>query len=616
MEGRRGGLLAHHEVPIHALSEDAGEGRRVPSLGWSVVAVLIAALAASIVGLANGFALDDIPMVLENPRLRSLEDPLAFFRGAYWNVPGIQAAAWRPLSLLAFAVQWVVGGGAPVVFHATSIALYALVCLATLVLLRALVAPLAALAGALLFAVHPVHVESVANVVGQAELWVALFVIAACAIFVRARARGALEVPAIAAIAACYVFALGFKEHALVLPGLLVAAELLVLRAHRAVSDAEALRVRALVYVLGVIAVLWFIVRVDAVGGVSAGQPHAALLHLGLGERAWVMLALVPEFVRLFLWPVALYADYAPQLVRVLPEPSLAHLHGAAWLAAWCVALAASWRRAPVIAFGLAWLPVTLLLVANVVVPTGILLAERTLFLPSVGVILVLAVMAGRVADALRGRPRPQRVLAVSLAATVVVLAASHSAERTAAWKDNFTLVMTLVTDAPHAARGQFWLGDELIRQGELGSGETALRRAMQLWPEYPAVPLALGITYHTHGRCAAAVQLYQRTLALDSTNAAAHFGHAGCLLNLGRFTEARMASFRGAAVARSSTAYRVVLYAADSALAANDSIDGNNWYLRRAARSGFGPSSAAPAGDPGSTRRPGTATGKANRLP
>jgi hypothetical protein len=598
------------------MNADAPDRREGPSLGWSVAAVLLAALAASLVGLSNGFALDDIPMVLENPRLRSLDDPAAFFRGAYWNVPGIQAAAWRPLSLLAFAVQWVMGAGAPVVFHATSILLYALVCVVTLGLLRALVAPRAALVAGLLFAVHPVHVESVANVVGQAELWVALFVITACTVFLRARSRHALSVPAIGTIVACYVLALGFKEHALVLPGVLVAAELLVVRSRRVVGDAEALRVRALVYVLAVVAVLWFIVRVDAVGGVSAGQPHAALLHLGLGERSWVMLALVPEFVRLLFWPVALYADYAPQLVSVLPEPTWAHLHGAAWLLAWAVALAASWRRAPVVAFGLLWLPITLLLVANVVVPTGILLAERTLFLPSVGIVLVLAVGAGRLADLFEGRPRPHRVLAVGAGATLVVLAAAHSAERTAAWKDNFTLVMTLVTDAPYAARGQFWLGDELIRQGELASGETALRRAMQLWPEYPAVPLALGITYHSHGQCGPAVELYRRTLALDSTNAAAHFGHAGCLLNLGRFQEARMASFRGAAVARSSVAYRVVLYAADSALAANDSIFGNNWYLRRAARGDFGASSGRQDSSGTRGQAPGTATDSANRLP
>lgn len=599
----------------HAVAPARDHGGR-PALGWSLVAVVVAALAASIVGLSNGFALDDIPMVVENPRLRTLDDPAAFFRGAYWNVPGIQAAAWRPLSLLAFAVQWVVGSGSAVVFHATSIALYALVCVAALALLRRLLPPTAALAGALLFAVHPVHVESVANVVGQAELWVALFAITACAMYLRERANGRLGTATIAAIGACYALALGFKEHALVLPGLLVAAEVLVVRSRRAVDAEERLRVRALVYVLSIVAAAWFIVRVDAVGGVSAGQPHAALLHLDLGERAWVMLALVPEFVRLFLWPVALYADYAPQLVPVLPEPSWAHLHGAAWLVAWAVALIAAWRRAPAVAFGLLWLPVTLLLVANVVVPTGILLAERTLFLPSFGVVVLLAALAGRAMDVVAQRPRPEQVLAIGAGASLLVLAASHSAERTAAWKDNFTLVMTLVTDAPRAARGQFWLGDELIRQGELASGETALRRAMQLWPEYPAVPLALGITYHTHGQCGLAVELYRRTLALDSTNAAAHFGYASCLLTLGRFSDARMASFRGAAVARASTAYRFVLYAADSALAANDSIYGNNWYLRRAAGGDFGVSSVSGAAPADAQGAMGTARDKAIRVP
>ena len=48
----------------------------------------------------------------------------------------------------------------------------------------------------------------------------------------------------------------------------------------------------------------------------------------------------------------------------------------------------ATLRRAPVVAFGITWMAVTLFPVANLVVPTGIVLAERTLFLPSVGFVL------------------------------------------------------------------------------------------------------------------------------------------------------------------------------------------------------------------------------------
>lgn len=572
MEGWRGRVLAHHTgaVPL------------TKSLARSIALVVVAALAASLVGLGNGFALDDLPIVVENARVHTLENLSGFFSSTYWSTPGIQKAAWRPLTLVAFALQYAAGSGAAIVFHATSIALYAAVSGGVLVLLRALVSPAAALCGALLFAVHPLHVEAVANVVGQAELWVALFVVSALALYAHERRRGALRPAVLTSIALCYALSLGFKEHALILPALLLALEVIVLRPLLGAPTNGWMPVRALHYALFTLAVLWFVLQMGIVGGVSAGMPHAALVGRTVGERAWIMLGLVPEFVRLFLWPARLYADYAPQLITLRPTPESAHLAGAAWVMGWVALTIASWRRWPVLAFGLVCLPIALALVANIAMPTGILLAERTLFLPSLGIVIALAAAAvpwiGRIARA----PQPvQRVVAVGFGALLVV-AAAHSTERTHDWKDNFTLVSALVSDAPYSARAQFWLGDDLIRSGELEAGEVALRRAMSLWPEYSAVPLALAISYQRLGGCAPAIELYERVFKLDSTNASAYLGYSRCLLDSRRFTDARMAALRGAAVARSSLAFRSVVFAADSALAATDTLRTNNWWVRR----------------------------------
>jgi protein O-mannosyl-transferase len=573
------------------MPDDAPEGAGL-RLPVAVLLVVAAALAASVTSLGNGFALDDLPMIVDNARIRSLADPLGFFEGTYWATPGLRAAAWRPLTLLAFAVQYALGDGGPWAFHATSVVLNAAVSVAVLLFLRALLPAGPALIGALLFAVHPVHVEAVANAVGQAELWVALFVVAALALYAYGRRGGEVGIAGSLGIVACFALALGFKEHALVLPALLLALEVAVLRTS-CPAPASWVRVRALHYALASIAVLWFVTQMEQVGGVNAGAPHAALLGRTMGERSWIMLALVPEFLRLFVWPVRLYADYAPQLVPVLPTPVLAHVWGAVCVFGWAAALGLAWRRLPVVAFGLLWLPIALALVANVLVPTGILLAERTLLLPSVGVVMIAAGLGAalwpRLVSAPPGVPR---VLLVATAG-LIVLAASHSAQRSVVWKDNLTLVTTLVTDAPQSSRAQFWLADELIQQQELASGEVALRRAMALWPEYPNVPLALAATYQSTGHCDAALPLFERVIALDPTNASAHFGYAGCLLNVGRLTDARMEALRGAAKARSATAFRIVLFAADSALAATDSVRGNNWWVRRQARLG-GPGTPA----------------------
>lgn len=559
-----------------------GAGPRLP---LAIVLVVLAALVASATSLGNGFALDDLPMIVDNPRIRSLASPMEFFEGTYWSTPGLRAAAWRPLTLLAFAVQYAIGDGTPLAFHVTSVVLNAAVAAAVLVFLRALVPAGPALIGALLFAVHPVHVEAVANVVGQAELWVALFVVAALALYAHGRRRGALGVPAALGIVVCFVLALGFKEHALVLPALLLALEVLVLRPACGAPAEGWLRIRVLHYALTSLAVLWFVTQMEQVGGVNAGSPHAALAGRGMLERAWIMLALLPEFVRLFVWPVRLYADYAPQLVPVLPTPAPAHVLGAVCVLGWAAALGLSWRRLPVVALGLVWLPISLALVANVLVPTGILLAERTLLLPSVGVVLVVAALGAALWPRLLALPPGVPRVTLVATAGLVVIAASHSAQRNLVWKDNLTLVTTLVTDAPQSSRAQFWLADELIRQQELAAGEVALRRAMALWPEYPNVPLALAATYQSTGHCEAALPLFEKVIALDPTNASAHFGYAGCLFSVGRLTDARMEALRGAAKARNGTAFRIVLYAADSALVATDSVRGNNFWLRRQAQ-------------------------------
>ena len=83
---------------------------------------------------------------------------------------------------------------------------------------------------AALFAVHPVHVEAVANVAGQSELFVALLVVVALGLYVRSRASGALTPLRWIVIGALFAAACLFKEHAIVLPVLIVVAEMTVVR--------------------------------------------------------------------------------------------------------------------------------------------------------------------------------------------------------------------------------------------------------------------------------------------------------------------------------------------------------------------------------------------------
>jgi hypothetical protein len=546
------------------------------------------ALAASIAGLWNGFTLDDVILIADDPLLHSLSDPIKLLTSAYWRLPPADTL-WRPLGMVSFATQWAIGGGSPIVFHLVSVLAYLVVCRLVLAVARQVAPRGPALIAALIFAVHPVHVESVGNVVGQLELWVAIALLAAIFMYIRDRQAGTLRGSTIVGLVLLQLVGLGFKEHAVLLVLFLALCEVSVLRGVPMDGGPRTpgfARLRLTALALFSTCALWFLFRGDIVGSGFAGDwPHRSLQGLGAGSRAWVMLGLVPEFVRLLWWPARLYSDYSPQLIPVLSTPSAAHLVGAMWLVVWGAGVAFAWRRSALLLFGLGWIAVALSLISNIAVPTGVLIAERTLFLSTVGVALCVAGVAQLAWPRLVALTLGQRRVAGVAFAGLVVLAAAHSSERQEVWKDNGTLMATLLVEAPMYFRGHLWLGDSLFRAGELTKGEASLRRARELWPLHDGATFLLAVQYQRHQRCTPAIPLFREIIAMQPSKPVPRIALSGCLLRYGRFSEARQEAINGLGTAEHSReALWFLVMRADSLLAHTDSIRPNNrWVAARA---------------------------------
>src|SRR2546426_9804499 len=124
--------------------------------------------------------MDDLYIIVWNPLVHSVQGAWRAFGGPYWP-PDLGGQMYRPLPLATFAVDWTIAHGHPVWFHAMNLLWHAGV--AVIVFLVAFRFPSpegrgdqgvrTALAAGLVFAVHPVHVEAVANVIGLAELMAA-----------------------------------------------------------------------------------------------------------------------------------------------------------------------------------------------------------------------------------------------------------------------------------------------------------------------------------------------------------------------------------------------------------------------------------------------------------
>lgn len=543
-----------------------GQATRTWILG---LAIALLAIMASVTGLGNQWAQDDMPLIWKNPALHSLANLPDLFHQPYWPKPFSQDL-YRPLALATFAVEWALGGGAPIVFRLVSYLLYAAAGLAVFSLARRCLPALPAWFAAACFAVHPVHVEAVAVAVNQGELWVAILSILAVVHYIDARrAGGPLSVFTILVLSGLYLAACLFKENALVLPGLLVAAEAFLITPPEPMGGRLS-RGRPLLLGLGLVAVSFFGLRTMILGGSLVGSFTAeALGGLTVGQRALTMLPVVKHWFRLLLWPAHLQADYGTAEIVAQTAWGADQTLGALLLLGTVLAVVAAWRRAPAIAFGLAWCAIAILPVHNVLVPTGIVLAERTLLLPSVGMMIALGGVSEWV---LRQSTARARAGLVALTGFVLLLGVYKSALRHPVWADQFNLwYVTSNQDAPLSSRAHHALAEMYALARADGRAEGEFRLAIALAPRNEwRVHLDYANMLRVKGFCYPAVPLYRRALESQFNDMSSRASLIACLLRLGRYREARAESRIAISYGWKIETWQLLRDMADSALRVN----------------------------------------------
>ena len=506
--------------------------------------VALLALAACITSLGHDFTYDDRYVIMMNDRAHSLRAFWRFFAQSYWP-PKFGGDGYRPVVILLFALQWVVGGGAAWVFHLTNILLAVATALAVYWMALALLPPVGAWLAAALFAVHPVHVEVTGNMVGQAELLVGLSLAIAMGVYLRRRRDGTLDTPAVGIVALLYAVALFSKEHALVFPLLLVAAEWTVIEDARP-WRARVVAVRPLFLALIAVTLGWVALRARVMPDDFAGfAPYAAFRFLNMGPAARIgtMMHEFPRIAQLMLFPTRLSADYSPNDVIIANGIGVDELPGILIVLCTLVLAVMLRRRAPVASFGLLWFIVAYGPVSNILVATGIVTAERTLFLPSVGIVLVAAVTIRYLLD---DAERPARTLVTAATAALLVLGLGKSIVRQRVWHDNDILFDQTVRDAPLSYRAHLLRGRNLAVKKRLREAEAELRHAIRLFPYDAGATVDVAEAYRRSGLCKPAIPLYEWSFAIDSTLRDGRLGYVYCLSVMERWQDTRQQAFAG----------------------------------------------------------------------
>ncbi|MEP6800981.1 MAG: tetratricopeptide repeat protein [Acidobacteriota bacterium] len=596
---------------------------------WAFLLVLLC-LVAYANGMTGTFTYDDKAIIRDNPRIRSPGRVGEIFSTPYFGGPRGSGTAYRPILLLSYAGQWWLHGRVPEAFHVVNVLLHAAATLlAGALFVRAGVPFAAAGLSSLFFAVAPIHVEAVTSLVGRGETLAAVLALAFLHVALGATAsprKWARLLPALL----CYALGVLTKESAAVAPALLF----LLLAWRERGGLAPRLRsafVKGLPAFAGAAAALAgiFALRSWVLGGVLRARDTGIfevenpLAPLAALPRAMNACLLLLRYAGRTLFPLHLSADESAWSIRMVPGASLPGIAAAAVVA--LVAVLALRRLSSgspaalgVLFFGVAFLPT-----ANLLYPIGTILGERTAYLPSAGLCLVLGSLCSRGAANLRDLPFRAR----AVAALVAVVFAGRTVLRNPVWWSDSAIFANSVNTSPESAKTHYNEGYILVETGRprdalaqysravslydgywdawagkgraekdlgmLRESEASYRHALEVNRSYENGFFGLGVVLEAGGRPAEAVANYRsglarnpgslplayrlaivlsrerdpgaaaawtRALELGPRSAAVHADRADWLLGSGRLPEARMEARAALDLEpRAATAFRVL---------------------------------------------------------
>jgi Tfp pilus assembly protein PilF len=432
--------------------------------------------------LGNAFVYDDRPQLLENPYVHSFRYLGRIFGSTVWSFQGAQGVTnyYRPLMSFAYVICYHFFGPIAFGFHLVNLVFHAGVVLLLFALTERLFGDrLLALSAAGLFALHPVHTESVAWIAGLPDLELSFFFLLTFLCYLNLERAGSehraswkLYVPLLAS----YVLALLSKEQALMLPFLAASYE----HFYRDDRGATSLRLKLTRYLpLFATAAAYLVFRIVGFGGFA---PSVSRPDLGWGGVILSAIALTGSYLWKLIWPVHLSAFYVFRESHSLRDP-----HVLAGLAALLLCLNLFvwlWSYAHDISFAFLWMGATLAPVLNARwLPAGVF-AERYLYLPSVGFCWLVAWAATK---AWRAAPTEKpsssrrllwRAMPVALG-LVAILYGMRTIRRNRDWRDDEVLYQRILDEQPDAQFIRTNLGVIYFDRGDMAGAEREWTRSL-----------------------------------------------------------------------------------------------------------------------------------------
>jgi tetratricopeptide (TPR) repeat protein len=503
------------EVPAISVSTST------PKAKYLGIAVFAFGFLLYVQSITFGFVLDDEATITKNHLVQQgFQGIPTIMVTDFWHGSdmGVKIPIYRPGSMVLFAMEWQLFGDSPMMFHLVNVILYALTCWLLFMLLARMLKEwniLFSFLAALFYVAHPIHTEVVNNIKSADEILCFLFTILATMSALKfSQKQSPLH---LLLMAGFYFLSVFSKESGIVM----IAGIPLMLYFF---TNAKAKNLLTIGAVLVAVVIPYILLRSNALQSVPVYE-HSAIVNTAytttdfISQRATALFTLLKyEWLLIFPHPLSYNYDFAQIPLQTITSP-LVIVSIVVQLLAMGLALNL-FRKKHMLSFAILFFFITISIVSNLVIIIGTNMAERFLFIPSMGYCLALTWILFKIfkVDFLPGAAseiknsvssKPIFLTALSI---ITLLYMAKTLIRSRDWKDNIALFGHDVKIASQSAPAHYHWGNALMSQlypneQDPAKKETYLKEAIieyqtaiGIYPRYPDAILHVGDAFNKLG--------------------------------------------------------------------------------------------------------------------
>jgi tetratricopeptide (TPR) repeat protein len=526
---------------------------------WLGILLAVIGMAVYANTFSHEYVLDDWGLMPENKITRRGFDGLGeVFRTSYRT--GMDVAdysLYRPLSKATFAVEWGIAPNQPMLGHIDNILLYGLACYVLFLMLSRLFKQqlLVPFLATVLFAVHPLHSEVVANIKSRDEIMCLLF---ACLSLISILNYTEKNSPASLIKASLFFFlSILSKESAITWIAVIPLALYFF-------TDAGKKHYTVALLATLVPTIVFLLIRKNVLGSGEGPTPVVDNYLVGIKDfltQRTSAIALLGFYAYKLFVPYPLLADGSYSHFPPYPVTDWHFLVTFIVFSALVVYAIRRFTSRDPIAFAILYFFITLSLVSNVVILIGTNYAERLMYAPSLGWCILLAVLLSRFVGQESSASLQSvstffktNTRAIGITLLICMVFSSVTFSRNRDWKDNYTLYKSEISKVPNSAHMRFYIANhitssEFLEQYTDSLQQEAFRKeaighldtAIAIYPAYADAYQRRAYIRFKVSDYKGAEPDFIKSLELNNTQSVTHNNYGNLLFNTGRFEEAKV---------------------------------------------------------------------------